>query len=179
MKIVGVFEFVLMITFSILITSCEKTKDEKDEKVNYKIVQSKNMKENRDGLLDINKATKEEMVAYKIRLKIINGILEYRKHTGGFQNIKELKRIKGVGDATYNTIQKKFKIENEIKKNNFNINTANSELLIYYGFDKKEITTIQKYIKANGRIKNNLDLMNVLDKKRYEEFKSLIIYENF
>lgn len=179
MKIMGVFEFVFILTFSILNISCEKTKDEVDNKVNYKVVQSKNMKENRDDLIDINKATKEEMVAYKVRLKIINGILEYREQTGGFRDVKELKRIKGVGDATYDSIHKKFKIENEIKKRHFNINTANIELLTYHGFNKKEIATIQRYIKANGRIKNNLDLMNVLDKKKYEEFKNLIIYENF
>lgn len=175
MKLMKVFIFI----FIILSNSCEKTKDERDSKVNYKIVQSKNMKEDRDGLLDINKATKEEMVAYKVRLKIVNGILEYREQTGGFRNVKELKRIKGVGDATYNILHKKFKIENEIIKKHFNINTANNELLAYYGFNKKEINTIQKYIRANGRIKNNLDLMDILDKKRYEEFKNLIIYENF
>ena len=79
----------------------------------------------------------------------------------------------------YEKLSKKFKIENEVEKNPLYINEANDELLKYFGFDKKEIKKIREYINKNNRIDNNLQLMEILSKKRYEKYKKIIKYDKF
>ncbi|MDR3258469.1 MAG: helix-hairpin-helix domain-containing protein [Fusobacteriaceae bacterium] len=177
-KLIIFLIFLCQISFSYSNEKNNKTNEKEDVK-QYKIIESKNMKDHKESQMDINNVTKEEMVAYKISIKIANGILEYRDITGGFDDISELKRIKGVGPASYNIISKQFKIIGKNNKKNLNINKADITNLTYYGFTKVEIIDIQKYIKQNRRIRNNLDLMKILSKKRYEEYKSIIIYENF
>ena len=87
--------------------------------------------------------------------------------------------IKGIGEATYEKLSKKFKIENEVEKNPLYINEANDEVLKYFGFEKKEIKKIREYINKNNRIDNNLQLMAILSKKRYEKYKKIIKYDKF
>ena len=149
------------------------------EKVNSKVIKSRNMKDNQEKQLDINKVSKEELIAHKITMKIANGILDYREKTGGFTDISELKLVKGVGDSTYKNIHNQFKVTDKPRKKPLNINDTNNEILTYYGFTKKEIKEINQYIKINGRVKNNLDLMEIFSSKKYEEFKDIIIYDDF
>jgi len=170
----------LFLSFLILLINFNISgKNVKKEKINSKIIKSRNMKEEQGTQLDINKATKEELIIHKIQMKIANGILDYREKTGGFNDVKELKHIKGVGDSMYKNIYKKFKVSGKIKKKPFNINNVNDEVLSYYGFNKKEIKGIKTYMEKNGPLKNNLDLMEIFDSKRYEELKDIIIYDNF
>ena len=61
----------------------------------------------------------------------------------------------------------------------FNYSKANDELLKYFGFEKKEIKKIREYINKNKRIDNNIQLMEILSKKRYEEYKEIIKYDKF
>ena len=137
----------------------------------FKLIISENMLEKKDNLIEINTASKEDMVSQGIGIGYANKIFNYREKTGGFEKLEELKRIKGIGDATYEKLSKKFKIENEVEKNPLYINEANDELLKYFGFDKKEIKKIREYINKNNRIDNNLQLMEILSKKRYEKYK--------
>lgn len=137
----------------------------------FKLIISENMLEKKDNLIEINTASKEDMVSQGIGIGYANKIFNYREKTGGFEKLEELKRIKGIGDATYEKLSKKFKIENEVEKNPLYINEANDELLKYFGFDKKEIKKIREYINKNNRIDNNLQLMEILSKKRYENIK--------
>ena len=137
----------------------------------FKLIISENMLEKKDNLIEINTASKEYMVSQGIGIGYANKIFNYREKTGGFEKLEELKRIKGIGDATYEKLSKKFKIENEVEKNPLYINEANDELLKYFGFDKKEIKKIREYINKNNRIDNNLQLMEILSKKRYEKYK--------
>ena len=137
------------------------------------------MLEKKDNLIEINTASKEDMVSQGIGIGYANKIFNYREKTGGFEKLEELKRIKGIGDATYEKLSKKFKIENEVEKNPLYINEANDELLKYFGFDKKEIKKIREYINKNNRIDNNLQLMEILSKKRYEKYKKIIKYDKF
>ena len=106
-------------------------------------------------------------------------IVEYREQTGGFKNLNELKRIKGIGQATFDKLRKKLMIKTQIEKKPLYINEANDTLLEYYGFDKKEIKDIRKYLNKNGRINSNLDLMKVLSEKNYRKYKSIIKYDKF
>lgn len=145
----------------------------------FKLIISENMLEKKDNLIEINTASKEDMVSQGIGIAYANKIFNYREKTGGFEKLEELKRIKGIGDATYEKLSKKFKIENEVEKNPLYINEANDELLKYFGFDKKEIKKIREYINKNNRIDNNLQLMEILSKKRYEKYKKIIKYDKF
>lgn len=150
-----------------------------DEKPKFKVIMSENMLEKKDFRLDINLATKEEMNNNKIGKSYINKIIDYREKTGGFLKIDELKRIKGIGNATFEKLSKKFKIESQINKKPLYINDANEELLKYYGFDKKEIKKLKDYLDKNRRIDNNIQLMELLSKKRYEKYKEIIKYDKF
>lgn len=145
----------------------------------FKLIISENMLEKKDNLIEINTASKEDMVSQGIGIGYANKIFNYREKTGGFEKLEELKRIKGIGDATYEMLSKKFKIENEVEKNPLYINEANDELLKYFGFDKKEIKKIREYLNKNNRIDNNLQLMEILSKKRYEKYKKIIKYDKF
>lgn len=150
-----------------------------EEKPKFKVIMSENMLEKKDFRLDINLATKEEMNNNKIGKSYINKIIDYREKTGGFLKIDELKRIKGIGNATFEKLSKKFKIESPISKKPLYINEANEELLKYYGFDKKEIKKLKDYLDKNRRIDNNIQLMELLSKKRYEKYKEIIKYDKF
>lgn len=150
-----------------------------EEKPKFKVIMSENMLEKKDFRLDINLATKEEMNNSKIGKSYISKIIDYREKTGGFLKIDELKRIKGIGNATFEKLSKKFKIESPIDKKPIYINDANEELLKYYGFDKKEIKKLKDYLDKNRRIDNNIQLMELLSKKRYEKYKEIIKYDKF
>lgn len=150
-----------------------------EEKPKFKVIMSENMLEKKDFRLDINLATKEEMNNSKIGKSYINKIIDYREKTGSFLKIDELKRIKGIGNATFEKLSKKFKIESPINKKPLYINDANEELLKYYGFDKKEIKKLKDYLDKNRRIDNNIQLMELLSKKRYEKYKEIIKYDKF
>ena len=166
--------FVVMLTLG-LFTEYSFT----EEKPKFKVIMSENMLEKKDFRLDINLATKEEMNNSKIGKSYISKIIDYREKTGGFLKIDELKRIKGIGNATFEKISKKFKIESSINKKPLYINDANEELLKYYGFDKKEIKKLKDYLDKNRRIDNNIQLMELLSKKRYEKYKEIIKYDKF
>ena len=127
-----------------------------EEKPKFKVIMSENMLEKKDFRLDINLATKEEMNNNKIGKSYISKIIDYREKTGGFLKIDELKRIKGIGNATFEKLSKKFKIESPINKKPLYINDANEELLKYYGFDKKEIKKLKDYLDKNRRIDNKI-----------------------
>ena len=43
--------------------------------------------------------------------------------------------------------------------------------LSYYGFDKKEIKKIRKFIEKNGKIKNNIILKKVIFQKNIKNIK--------
>ena len=148
----------------------------------FKLIISENMLEKKDNLIEINTASKEDMVSQGIGIGYANKIFNYREKTGGFEKLEELINkypIDSIEDATYEKLSKKFKIENEVEKNPLYINEANDELLKYFGFDKKEIKKIREYINKNNRIDNNLQLMEILSKKRYEKYKKIIKYDKF
>ena len=112
----------------------------------FKLIMSENMLEKKDNLIDINSASKEEMVSQGIGIGYVGKILSYREKTGGFEKMEEMKRIKGIGDATYEKLSKKFKIESEIEKSSLYINEANDEILSKKRYEEyKEIIKYDKF----------------------------------
>ena len=57
-----------------------------------------------------------------------------------------------------------------------NINSADDMTLKYYGFSKKEIKRIQKYLDRHDRTTDNIEFQKLVKKKTYEELKDLINY---
>jgi competence protein ComEA len=57
--------------------------------------------------LDINKASKEELIAVKgIGEKKAERIIAYRAEHGKFKSLEELKNVKGIGEKIVATIKK-------------------------------------------------------------------------
>lgn len=141
-----------------------------------KIIFGKNMLENRDSRLDINRVTKEEMLKDGIAASYVTKIIEYREITGGVEDLEELKRISGIGEATYQKLSKKLKTDSVFQKKNIKINSADDTSLKYFGFTKEEIKKIRKYHESHGRFDSNIPLMTLLTQKRYEKYRDRFEY---
>ena len=77
----------------------------------YKIIMSsQNMKDEKEELMDINRVSEQDMLARKVSKSYVSKIIEYREITGGFDKLEDMKRIKGIGDATYQKLSKFFKV---------------------------------------------------------------------
>lgn len=164
----------ILIIFSTNIFSSVKKLETADFKL---ILSSQNMKEEKDERIDINKASKVEMLGRKVASSYVDKIIEYREITGGFYKVEELKRIKGIREATYKKLAKLFKIEEQIEKKPLYINSADNDILKYYGFSQKEIKEIRNYIQKNDRIVDNIELKKVINKTMYDKLKDNIRYE--
>ena len=171
-KILGIL-FIIFLNFSITYGNPFENNE------SFDIIMSDNVLDENSKYLDINTASKEEMSNFGVTTRLAGLIVEYREQTGGFKNLNELKRIKGIGQATFDKLRKKLMIKTQIEKKPLYINEANDTLLEYYGFDKKEIKDIRKYLNKNGRINSNLDLMKVLSEKIIESINQLLNMINF
>lgn len=144
----------------------------------YKLIMSsQNMKDEKEELMDINKISEQDMLARKVSKSYVSKIIEYRDITGGFDKLEDMKRIKGIGNATYQKLSKVFKIGSAPNKKTLNINSADDITLKYYGFSKNEIKKIRKYLDKNERITDNIQFQKIVNKKTYEKLKDLINYE--
>ena len=100
----------------------------------YKIIMSsQNMKDEKEELMDINKVSEQDMLARKVSKSYVSKIIEYREITGGFDKLEDLKRIKGIGDATYQKLSKFLKVGSAPTKKQLYINSADELTLKYYG----------------------------------------------
>lgn len=168
----------IIFLFLVLISINTYSSVEKLQTEDFKLIlSSQNMKEAKDEKIDINYATKVEMFGRGVASSYVNKIIEYREITGSFEKMEELKRIKGIREATYIKLSKIFKIGEIPEKNNLYINSANDEILKYYGFDKKETKEIRKYIEKNGRIVDSIELKKIISRSMYEKLKDKIRYE--
>lgn len=131
---------------------------------------------NREVVLDINHSTKEEMLRQKIPMGQVSKIYEYREITGGFYELSELKRIKGIGPATYEKLRKKFKVDRAFTPKRYNINRVDDTALTYLGYSKEEIKSIRKHISQEGKFHSNIELMKLIPKKKYEKQRDFIDY---
>lgn len=64
-----------------------------------------------DGKVDLNKASKEELMTLDgIGEARADAILKYREDGGGFHSAEELKEVEGIKDGIYNKIKDKIKV---------------------------------------------------------------------
>ena len=132
------------------------------------------------GKMDINKVNREEMLRNGVAESYVNKIISFRDIKGGIESIDELSRISGIGQKTCEKLEKFFVVNDIPPLNNLYINQADDKILGYYGFDKKEIKKIRKFIeenKENGKIKNNIILKKVISKEKYEKYVEIIKYD--
>lgn len=149
------------------------------EKTNehYDLIISTNVLEEDTRYVDINTATLEEFSNAGITMRQAKMIVDYRDKTGGFQNLQELKRIKGIGQVTYDKLKDKLSVKTPAQRKPLYINEASDEDMKLFGLDKRYIKKIRKYIRKNGRINNNMELMKLLPESTYEKYKIIIKYD--
>ena len=139
----------------------------------YKIMFS----DNASGKLDINRAGQEEMLRSGVAESYVRKIISFRDIKGGIESIDELSRINGIGEKTCEKLKKYFVVKEVPQLKNLSINKADDKVLSYYGFEKKEIKKIRKYLEKNKKIENNIVLKKVISKEKYEEYKDIIKYD--
>lgn len=139
----------------------------------YKIM----MSDNASGKIDINTATREQMLRSGVAESYVNKIVSFRDVKGGIENIDELSRISGIGEKTCRKLEKYFVIKDVPQLKNLYINKADDKVLSYYGFDKKEIKKIRKYLEKNEKIKNNIELKKIISKDKYDKYIEIIKFD--
>lgn len=66
---------------------------------------------NRDGKVNLNNATKEELESLTgIGPVLASKIIEYREAKGGFKSINELKNVSGIGEKKFEQLKNKITI---------------------------------------------------------------------
>ncbi|WP_297486645.1 helix-hairpin-helix domain-containing protein [uncultured Cetobacterium sp.] len=141
----------------------------------FKVIQGRNTLDEKGMLLDINRASKADMLKVSISKGYVDKIIEYRDITGGFKNLKDMRRISGIGKKTFERLKVFFKISSNITLKNFNINSANLKVLKYYGFNKKEIKKIEIFRKKQ-KIRNNNQFKKIISKEKYKELKDIVSF---
>lgn len=67
---------------------------------------------NKNQLVNINKATKEELQTLQgIGESTADKIITYRKENGNFKQIEDIKNVPGIGDAKYENIKDKISVK--------------------------------------------------------------------
>ena len=66
----------------------------------------------KEGLININKATKEELMElYGIGEVKAQAIIDYREENGSFVSIEDIKEVPGIGDKTFEKIKDKITVD--------------------------------------------------------------------
>lgn len=163
-----------LIILLVLITSITYGEMIENKEV-FEIIKSENVLNVDVRYQDINGSI-EELENSGLKPRIVALIADFREKTGGFEDIGELKLIKGIGKSTYDKLRKQLKVKTKIQKKPLFINRSDTTILTYYGFSKKEIKKIEQFMEKNGKIKSNLELLKLLPKERYEKYKGILKY---
>ena len=139
----------------------------------YKMI----MSDNTSGKLDINRATREEMLRSGVAESYVSKIISFRDIKGAIEDINELEYVNGIGEKTCEKLKKYFYIKDIPEIKILYINKADNKILSYYGFDKKEIKKIRKFLEKNKKIENNIMLKKVISEKKYKKYKDIIKYD--
>lgn len=139
----------------------------------YKI----NYSDSSSGKLDINIATKSQMLKAGVAQSYVNKILEFRNITGRINNIHELSRISGIGEKTCVKLEKYFIVREIPQYKELHINIASNKILKYYGFNKKQIRLIRNYLDKNKFILDNRVTRKIFTGKQYKKYKDIIRYD--
>ena len=69
-------------------------------------ISNTNLKENNNGLININTCTQTELETLEgIGPSTAKKIIEYRNENGAFKTIEDIKNVSGIGEAKYNLIK--------------------------------------------------------------------------
>ena len=107
----------------------------------------------------------------------VSKIISFRDIKGGIENIDELESVNGIGEKTCEKLKKYFFVKDIPQLKNLYINKADDKTLAYYGFDKKEIKEIRKFLQKNKKIENNIVLKKVISENKYKKYKDVIKYD--
>ena len=171
----------------------------KQEEIKDEEVTKKKEKTTISRKININTATSEQLQQLPgIGPAIAKRIIKYRKREGDFQDIGEIKNVKGIGEKIYEKIkpyikmgkiirQEKIKKEEVIKKEEkptisgkININTATSEQLQQLaGIGPAMAERIIQYRKKWGNFQDIGEIQNIkgMGEKAYEKIEPYITIE--
>lgn len=128
------------------------------------------------GRLDINMATKSQMLNAGVAQSYVYKILEFRDSVGRISKIEDLDRVNGIGKSTCNKLKKYFLIDKLPEYKLLHINSATDDTLKYYGLSKKQIKILREYLEKNDLILDNRGIKKILTKEQYEKYKDIIRY---
>lgn len=137
----------------------------------------KNMKYSQEVKLDINLASRGDILATGLSSGYVDKIIDYREVTGGFLQLNELKRISGITEKNYKKISENLIIDSVVKKEKLLINQSDEKTLKYFGISPKNIKKIMKNREKDIYVNNNLELKSILtSEKLYTELRDEVDY---
>lgn len=129
------------------------------------------------GKVDINYASRDDMLKASVPKRWIDKIIELRDTKGNIENLKELENISGIGEKTRKKLEKYFVVKDVPMPNKLYINKVDDKTLRYYDFNKKEIKEIREYIKKHERIKSSIMFKEAVSKKQYNRYKDVVRFD--
>ncbi len=134
--------------------------NKKEFKSKYKSFENKKEK---IVILDINQATKEDLIkVYGIGPALSDRILKLKDLLGGFVSMEQMNDIWGLSPEVVENLNKNFKVSVLPKVNKVDINNASiKELMLFPYFKYALAKAIVTYRSMNGDFKNNADLTKI------------------
>lgn len=104
-----------------------------------------------DWVIDINEATEAEWVAQtKLSKMVIENLLQYKQHLGGFHSIYEISKVYGMTDSCFQLLRPHLMVKNKID-NKWVANLMTFDQWKMLGlFQDKEIKQLLHYKKEHG-----------------------------
>lgn len=134
--------------------------NKKEFKSKYKSFENKKEK---IVILDINQATKEDLIkVYGIGPALSDRILKLKDLLGGFVSMEQMNDVWGLSPEVIENLNKNFKVSVLPKVNKVDINNASiKELMLFPYFKYALAKAIVTYRSMNGDFKNNTDLTKI------------------
>ena len=134
--------------------------NKKEFKTKYKSFKNKKEK---IVILDINQATKEDLIkVYGIGPALSDRILKLKDLLGGFVSMEQMNDVWGLSPEVVENLNKNFKVSVFPKVNKVDINNASiKELMLFPYFKYALAKAIVTYRSMNGDFKNNADLTKI------------------
>ena len=134
--------------------------NKKEFKTKYKSFENKKEK---IVILDINQATKEDLIkVYGIGPALSDRILKLKDLLGGFVSMEQMNDVWGLSPEVIENLNKNFKVSVLPKVNKVDINNASiKELMLFPYFKYALAKAIVTYRSMNGDFKNNADLTKI------------------
>jgi DNA uptake protein ComE-like DNA-binding protein len=114
-------------------------------------------------ILDINQATKEDLIkVYGIGPALSERILKFKELLGGFVSMEQLNDVWGLSPEVIENLNKNFAVLVIPKVKKVDINNATIKELMLFPYFKYALSkSIVTYRSMNGDFKNNADLIKI------------------